>query len=107
MQTLRVNIECKSIQKKWEDSEKRADHVIDRMELRGIGINQIKDAVAYGAKQIRNDGSMVATYRWYRVVYREFILPNFKKIYPITVLLEREKDRNPFASQKFAEANFS
>lgn len=90
MQTLRVNIECRSIQKKWEDTEERAEHVVDRMQLRGIGINQIKDAVAYGAKKIRSDGSIVATYRWYRVVYREFIRPNFKKIYPITVLLEHE-----------------
>lgn len=90
MQILRVNIECRSIQKKWNDTEERAEHVVDRMELRGIGVNQIKDAIAYGAKQIRADGSIIATYRWYRVVYREFILPAFKKIYPITVLLEYE-----------------
>lgn len=90
MQNLRVNTECRSLQEKWEDTEKRADHVVDRMQLRGIGINQVKDAVTYGAKQIRNDGSIIATYRWYKVVYREFVLPNFKKIYPITVLLEHE-----------------
>ena len=90
MQNLRVNTECKSIPKKWEDTERRVEHAIDRMQLRGIGINQVKDAVAYGAKQIRNDGSIVATYRWYKVVYREFPLLNYKKIYPITVLLEHE-----------------
>lgn len=90
MQNLRVNTEYKSIQKKWIDSERRAEHAVDRMQLRGVGINQIKDAVAFGAKQIRPDGSIIATYRWYKVVYREFTLSELKKIYPITVLLEHE-----------------
>lgn len=91
MNEIKVNIECKSPKKKgWEDSKERSLHVIDRMQLRGIGINNIKEAVKYGAKKLRKDGSIVAEYRWYSIVYREFILPDFKKIYPITVLLENE-----------------
>ena len=89
MSEIRVNIEYQNI-KKWEDSVKRSEHAIDRMQLRGIGIMNIKDAVRYGAKKLRADGSIVAEYRWFKVVYRQFDLEKFKKIYPITVLLENE-----------------
>ena len=89
METLRVNIEFKRTSP-WNDTEKRSEHLIDRMELRGIGVSNIKEAVSYGAKKLRNDGSIVAEYRWYKIVYREFNLHGFKKIYPITVLLDYE-----------------
>lgn len=87
MGEIRVNVEYRSLPgKRWTDSERRSDHAIDRMQLRGIGIANIKDAVHFGAKKLREDGSIVAEYRWYKIVYREFTLENFKKIYPITVL---------------------
>ena len=88
MSDIRVNVEYKRTPgKSWLDSEKRADHVVDRMQLRGIGTNNIKDAVNFGAKKLREDGSIIAEYRWYKIIYREFNLTEFKKIYPITVLL--------------------
>ncbi|VVB81325.1 Uncharacterised protein [uncultured archaeon] len=71
---------------KWKDSEKRSEHVFDRMQLRGIGTEQIKEAVQKGAKQIRPDGSVISEYRWFKVVYRELRMENTKKIYPITVM---------------------
>lgn len=70
----------------WRDSEKRAEHILDRMKLRGIGDREIKQAIQMGAKQIREDNSIVAEYRWYKVVYREYVLENVRKIYPITVM---------------------
>ncbi len=90
MSEVRVNVEYKSIfPQTWKDSENRSQHVIDRMQLRGIGINNIKEAVNLGAKTLREDGSVVARHKWYAVIYREFDLPTFKKIYPITVLLKK------------------
>lgn len=90
---LRVNVAYKSLpRKRWEDSQKRSEHVIDRMQLRGIGIINIKDAVNYGAKKLREDGSILAEYRWYKVVYREFNLEQVKKIYPITVLFAEDEN---------------
>lgn len=89
MGEVRVNVEQKK-SSRWDDSRQRSEHVIDRMQLRGIGIMNIIDAVKYGAKKLREDGSLIAEYRWYKVVYREFHLQNYKKIYPITVLLEHE-----------------
>jgi len=70
----------------WKDSEKRAEHVLDRMKLRGIGDHEIKQAIQMGAKQIREDKSIVAEYRWYKIVYREYVFGNIRKIYPITVI---------------------
>ncbi len=70
----------------WKDSERRAEHVLDRMKLRGIGDHEIKQAIQMGAKQIRDDNSIIAEYRWYKVIYREYVLEKVRKIYPITVI---------------------
>ncbi len=80
-----VNANYRNISE-WKDSERRAEHVLDRMKLRGIGDGEIKQAVQMGAKQIRDDKSIVAEYRWYKVIYREYVLENTRKIYPITVI---------------------
>jgi len=82
---IKLNIAFRNI-KEWKDSEKRSEHVFDRMKERGIGREQIIDAVKKGAKTIRRDGSIIAVYRWYSVAYREFVIDNVKKIYPITVM---------------------
>lgn len=71
--------------KRWKETEKRADHVFDRMKERGVGVNEIKEAVRKGAKTIEKDGRITAVFRWYKVVYREFRLKDIRKIYPITV----------------------
>jgi len=82
---IRVNVNFRRIGK-WADSAKRADHVFDRMRLRGIGIDHIAEAVRQGAKTIRKDGSILARHKWFCVVYREFRLADVRKIYPITVM---------------------
>ena len=80
-----ININFKSMSK-WEDSRKRSEHVSQRMVDRGIGISQIKEAVTRGAKKLMPDRTIHAEYKWYKIVYREFMLKDTKKIYPITVI---------------------
>mgnify|MGYP001591683689 FL=1 len=82
---IKINVAFRNI-KEWQDSEKRSEHVFDRMKERGIGKWQIIDAIKKGAKKIRKDGSIIVIYRWYSIVYREFVIDNIKKIYPITVM---------------------
>ena len=82
-----VNIEFKKLpSRKWIDTPKRAEHVSERLGMRGIGVDNIKEAIQRGTKKLRSDGSIVAEFRWYKVVYREFQIKGFKKIYPITVI---------------------
>jgi len=82
---IKINVAFRNL-KYWQDSEKRSEHVFDRMKERAIGKEQIKDAVLKGAKKIRADKSIVAEYRWYKIAYREFRIKNIRKIYPITVM---------------------
>lgn len=87
MDKIKVDIEYEKVSaKEWSDSEKRADHISDRMELRGISTENIKEAVNKGSKKIRADGSIVSEFRWYKVAYRQFNVKDIKKIYPITVM---------------------
>lgn len=72
--------------KEWKDSERRAEHVLDRMISRGIGGSQIKEAIKRGAKRIRENGSIIAEFRWFKVVYRELRTKDTRKIYPLTVI---------------------
>lgn len=85
MNEIKINIAFKNV-KNWEDSINRSEHVLDRIQRRGIGKEQILEAVKKGAKKIRDDGSIISEFRWYKVIYREFRLENIKKIYPITVM---------------------
>tara|TARA_Y100000310_G_scaffold261510_1_gene270891 strand:+ start:225 stop:488 length:264 start_codon:yes stop_codon:yes gene_type:complete len=85
MDNIRLNIAFRSTSK-WKDSQKRTEHVFDRMQSRGIGRENIIEAVRKGAKKIRKDGSVITEFRWFRVVYREFNLKGIRKIYPITVI---------------------
>lgn len=80
-----ININFKNI-KYFKDSTKRTEHILDSMRRRGIFIQQIKEAVRKGPKRLRNDGSIVTDFRWFRIIYREFIIKDVKKIYPITVI---------------------
>ena len=82
---LKINIQFRN-QKMWRDSERRSEHVFERMKQRGIGIGQIREAVTKGAKKLNVDKTIIAEYRWFRVVYREFQIDNIRKIYPITVI---------------------
>lgn len=82
---LKVNIAFRNL-KMWQDSERRSGHVFDRMRARAVTVAHIKEAVKKGAKRIRADKSIVAEFRWLKVAYREFVIKNTKKIYPITVM---------------------
>ena len=82
---IRVNIRLNNI-KFHEDSKKREELLIDRMALRGISTENIKEAVQKGPKKIREDRSIIAEFGWFKVVYKEFRINEIRKIYPITVL---------------------
>ena len=84
---IKLNIKYRDlIDKNWKDSMKRSKHVIDRMSERGISVESIKEAIIKGSKMLREDKSIVSEYMWFKVVYREFIINDIKKIYPITVM---------------------
>ncbi len=85
MPEIVVDIAFRNI-RKHEDSENRSEHVFERMRSRGITKDNIKEAVQKGAKIIRSDNSIVAEFRWFKVIYREFRLGDIRKIYPITVI---------------------
>ena len=85
MAEIKVNIAFRNI-KHHQDAEKRSDHIFERMKMRGITIENIKEAGQKGAKKIRQDQSIVAEFRWFTVIYREFRVENIRKIYPITVM---------------------
>lgn len=85
----------------WHETEKRAKHLFDRMQQRGITVGQIRKAIQKGIKTLTNNGTIMAEYRWHKVIYREFIIGKQKKIYPITVIEKcGEKDIHVLAAAK-------
>lgn len=82
---IKVNVAFRNV-KMWQDSEKRSEHVFDRMKDRAVSVDHIKEAVRKGAKHVRADKSIITEFRWLKVAYREFIINKTKKIYPITVI---------------------
>ena len=82
---IKINVAFRNL-KMWKDSEKRSEHVFDRMKERAVTVDNIKEAVSKGAKRVRADKSIIAEFRWLKVAYREFIVNDTKKIYPITVI---------------------
>ena len=71
-------------------NHKRCKHAIERMWLRGISMDEVKDAILKGEKVKQKDMRLVETfYRFFSVVYDEQIFKEKKirKIYPITVKL--------------------
>ena len=87
MQEIKINVAFRNV-KTHQDSTMRSEHVFDRMRLRGISKENIKEAVQKGAKQIRADKSIITEFRWFKVIYREFQTDEVRKIYPITVLTD-------------------
>ena len=85
MTEIKINIAFRNI-KQHTDSEKRTEHIFERMKLRGITKENIKEAVQKGPKRIREDNSIVVEFRWFKVIYREFRLNEIRKVYPITVM---------------------
>lgn len=72
----------------WD--HKRCKHAIERMWLRGVSVEEVKEAIIKGkkSKQIET-GLIEAFYRFFSVVYDERIIRDkeMRKIYPITVKL--------------------
>ena len=70
----------------WD--HKRCKHAIERMLLRGISINEIKEAIIKGQKRRQTKSGLTETfYSYYSIVYDEHIYKEIdtRKIYPITV----------------------
>lgn len=71
-------------------NHKRCKHAIERMWLRGVSTDEVKDAIIKGkkSKQMKT-GLVEAFYSFFSVVYDEKILKNkeMRKIYPVTVKL--------------------
>ena len=82
---IKINVAFRNL-KMWQDSEKRSEHVFDRMKERAVTVDNIKEAITKGAKRVRVDKSIIAEFRWLKVAYREFIVNKTRKIYPITVI---------------------
>lgn len=59
---------------------------LDNYVLKGISVENIRDAVQKGPKKTREDMPIVAEFGWFKVIYREFRINEIRKIYPITVL---------------------
>ncbi len=60
------------------------------MWLRGVSMDEVKDAIIKGKKSKQVDTGLVeAFYRFFSVVYDEQVLKNkeMRKIYPVTVKL--------------------
>ena len=71
-------------------NHKRCKHAIERMWLRGVSTDEVKDAIIKGKKSKQmNTGLVEAFYRFFSVVYDEQLLKNqeMRKIYPVTVKL--------------------
>jgi hypothetical protein len=71
-------------------NHKRCKHALERMWLRGISMDEVKDAIVKGKKvKQKNTGLMETFYRFFSVVYDEqrFREKEIRKVYPITVKL--------------------
>lgn len=69
----------------WE--HKRCKHAIERMWLRGISENEIREAIMKGQKHIQQKSKLIeSVYRFFSVIYDEIIYEKkLRKIYPVTV----------------------
>ncbi|MFZ3060345.1 MAG: hypothetical protein WA102_11505 [Candidatus Methanoperedens sp.] len=71
-------------------NHKRCKHAIERMWLRGVSMDEVKEAIIKGKKSRQADTCLVeAFYSFFSVVYDEYVLKNkeMRKIYPVTVKL--------------------
>lgn len=71
----------------WD--HKRCKHAIERMWLRGITKDNIREAISKGQKHIQKETGLIeAFYQFYSIVYQEYNEEmKLRKIYPITVKL--------------------
>lgn len=70
----------------WD--HKRCKHAIERMWLRGVSMNEVREALVRGQKHIqKKTGLCESLHRYYSVVYQEYINKEhtLRKVYPVTV----------------------
>ena len=70
----------------WE--HRRCKHALERMWLRGLSMQEVREALIKGQKiKQKQTGLMEAFFRYYSIVYDENIYKNIKtrKIFPVTV----------------------
>ena len=73
-------------------NHKRCKHALERMWLRGISMDEVKDAIIRGKKVKQKDTELIeAFYSFFSVVYNERVLllkkEKLRKVYPVTVKL--------------------
>ncbi len=71
-------------------NHKRCKHAIERMWLRGVSMDGVKDAIIKGnTVEQKSTGLVENFYRFFSVVYDEQIVRETKirKVYPVTVKL--------------------
>ena len=72
----------------WD--HKRCKHAIERMWLRGISNEEVKEAILMGQKHAQKKTKLIESlFRFYSVVYQEHINKDsdLRKVYPVTVKL--------------------
>ncbi|MDP2974249.1 MAG: hypothetical protein Q8N60_04310 [Candidatus Diapherotrites archaeon] len=70
----------------WE--HKRAKHMIERMWLRGVSREEVKQAILSGQKRKQKEtGLMESLFSFYSVVYDEhvYLREKIRKVFPVTV----------------------
>lgn len=70
----------------WD--HKRAKHAIERMTLRGVSAQEVKDAILKGKKVLQKDTRLFESFfRYFSVVYDEYFVKTsqIRKVYPVTV----------------------
>jgi len=67
----------------------RSKHALERMILRGISQEEIKEAIIKGNKKTQGKDITEAFLRYYSIVYEEKVYKkqNVRKVFPITVKL--------------------
>lgn len=68
---------------------KRAQHVRDRMLLRGLSFKEFIEALQKGKRTKQDKNIYESFWRYFSIVYEQkvYVHKGFKKVYPITVKL--------------------
>lgn len=70
----------------WE--HKRVKHAVERMWLRGVSVEDVKEAILKGKKVVQKETGLIqALFKRYAVVYDEKVYHKLglRKVFPVTV----------------------
>lgn len=70
----------------WE--HKRVKHAVERMWLRGVSVEDVKEAILKGKKVVQKETGLIqALFKRYAVVYDEKVYrkEGLRKVFPVTV----------------------